>query len=355
MKKVKTDEPLKRPAFVRPDKRLLPSKTISEANTKRGSLVEVANAAEKFARAARSNATKRAYASDFRDFSNWCDANRLRCLPAESLTVALYITALAERGRKVATISRRLISIGSVHRKEGHDNPCDKSQKVVRETMQGIRRTLGTHQRGKSAMTLELLRKVLASLDPNLRGLRDRAILLTGFAGGMRRSELASIRTENLWRHDHGITIFLPSSKTDQEGKGREVDLIRGSQSNRTPISKLTCPVRSLELWLSAAEIKSGSVFRHVTVASVVCGGLSGHSIGSIIKCAFRRAGFKAAELERFSAHSLRAGFATEAYRNGAKELDILRQTGHSSIEMLSRYLRSEQGQRIAAARKLRL
>jgi integrase len=221
--------------------------------------------------------------------------------------------------------------------------------------MRGIRRTLGTHQRGKSAMTLVLLRKVLASLEQNLRGLRDRAILLVGFAGGMRRSELASIRAENLWRHDRGITVFLPCSKTDQEGAGREVELLRGRQPIRTPSGRLTCPVRTLDLWLAAAKIKSGPVFRNVTAAQTVRGGLSGHSLGSIIKRAFMRAGFTADELERFSAHSLRAGFATEAYRNGANEWDIMRQTGHATVDMVRRYIRVEQEQRLAAARKLRL
>jgi integrase len=204
-------------------------------------------------------------------------------------------------------------------------------------------------------MTLLILRKLLNHVDDDLSGIRDHALILVGFAGGMRRSELASMRTENLQKHSHGFTVFLPTSKTDQEGEGREVDLIRGSQPASTPAARLTCPVRSLERWLKAAKINSGPVFRHVTAAQTVRDGLSGHSVGWIIKRAFKRAGFTAAELERLSAHSLRAGFASVAYRHGAKELDIMRQTGHTTIGMVRKYIREEHKQRLAAARKLGL
>jgi integrase len=333
----------------------LRARTSSKHVNSRTSLSKIARAAESFARAARSSATKRAYASDWKDFSTWCAATQLRSLPAESSTVALYITALAEKGRKVATIRRRLVAISSIHKSKGLQSPCGRSQRVLHEVMQGICRALGTHQQGKRPILLGMLRKVLGNLDANLRGARDRALLLCGFAGGLRRSELSSIRAENLRRHSRGITIFLPSSKTDQEGKGREVEIVRGTQTRGTPSAKLTCPVRSLELWLKAGQITAGPVFRHITAAQTIREGLSGHSIGWIIKRTFRRAGFTTAELQHYSAHSLRAGFASVAYRNGARELDIARQTGHTTLGMVRKYIREEQKQRLAAARKLGL
>lgn len=223
--------------------------------------------------------------------------------------MALYITALAEKGRKVATIRRRLVAISSIHKAKSLQSPCDRSQRVLHEVMQGICRALGTHQQGKRPILLGMLRKVLGNLDASLSGVRDRALLLCGFAGGLRRSELSSMRAENLWRHSRGITVFLPSSKTDQEGKGREVEIVRGTQTRGTPAAKLTCPVRSLEIWLKAGQITAGPVFRHITAAQTIREGLSGHSIGWIIKRAFRRAGFTTAELQHYSAHSLASGF----------------------------------------------
>jgi hypothetical protein len=133
-------------------------------------------------------------------------------------------------------------------------------------------------------MTIELLRHVIGKTSRNLSRVRDRALLLVGFAGGMRRSELAAIRVEHLVRHSQGITVYLPSSKTDQEQQGREVELVFGLQPNNTSPAKLTCPVRALEQWLRLALIQSGSVFRHISRGQSVCGGLSGNSIGWICR-----------------------------------------------------------------------
>lgn len=178
-------------------------------------LCAAARAAQGFRRAARSAATDRAYKSDWKDFANWCAEHRLEFLPADPSSVALYLAALAERGRKPATISRRITSISREHLHLGYDSPCDRAHRIVTETMQGIKRKLGTRQIGKEAMTVELLRHVIGKTSRNLSRVRDRALLLVGFAGGMRRSELAAIRVEHLVRHSQGITVYLPSSKTD--------------------------------------------------------------------------------------------------------------------------------------------
>jgi integrase len=298
---------------------------------------------ERLAFARRSSATMRAYSADWRDFADWCAENDLDTLPADGATVALYIAALAERGRKVATISRRLVSIAFVHRKAGYDSPCDGSHKMVRDSVQRIQRALDSDQCGKSAMNPSLLRRILGNLGTKtLAGLRDRALLLCGFAGAMRRSELANLRVENLLKDPEGLIVFLPSPNTDQQEGGREVTLVRGIQPARTPLRNLTCPIRTLNLWLKTANIKSGPVFRHITASQNIGRGLSGDSIGWIIKRAFRQAGLSKAELERFSAHSLRAGFATEAYRNGSNEFDIIQQTGHVTVQMVRKYVRRQ-------------
>ena len=317
-------------------------------------LYRTAQAANEYLRASRASSTRRAYEADWRDFSVWCQGHSLETLPATPASIALYLSDLAQRGRKVATITRRLTSINIVHRRAGLASPS-QNQPLIAETLQGIRRTLGTRQQVKQPVDLELLKRAIAHAQGTLAASRDRALLLVGFAGGMRRSELAALRVENLTWHKRGITIFLPTSKTDQEQQGREVELPLGSQPNGTPLSALTCPVRALEQWMKQASIKTGPVFRRVTHAQTIGGGLDPRSIGEIVKRMLRQAGLSEQELKRYGAHSLRAGFATEAYRNGASELAIMRQTGHKSSAMVRRYIRTDKADRMAAASKLGL
>jgi integrase len=318
-------------------------------------LYETARAAQKFAQSAKSAATRRAYNSDWRDFESWCSNNNLAALPAEPVTVALYLSALAGKGRKAATISRRVVSISVAHRCAGLSSPCDRNQTLVSETLQGIRRTLGTRQVGKKPVTIELVRKVIVRAVGALAASRDRALILVGFAGGMRRSELAGIRVEHLHRHRKGITILLPVSKTDQEQQGREVELPIVVQPADTPASKLTCPVRALEDWLKLASIKEGPVFRKITWSQSSGKGLSARSIGYVVKRALGRAGLDEAELAKYGAHSLRSGFCTEAWERGASEAEIMQQTGHRSPAMVRKYIRSGRRARQAAAGKIGL
>jgi integrase len=316
-------------------------------------LGEYKAAAEEYIRAARSTATLRAYRADWRDFSAWCAAHELAALPAEPETVALYLSALAKLGRHAGTIGRRATTIGLVHQRQGLASPS--AHRMVREALRGIRRKLGTRQRGKLPATLDLIRKAIEHAEGSLASSRDRALLLVGFAGGLRRSELAALRVEDLHAHKHGITLELPTSKTDQEGQGREVEIPYGAQPESTPLAELTCPVRALTQWLKLANINDGPVFRHVTAAQTIHDGLSTRAIGEIVKRAFARAGLDEKDLARYGAHSLRAGFATEAYQNGASELAIMRQTGHKSSAMVRRYIRAEKADRMAAASKLGL
>lgn len=317
-------------------------------------LYQAARAAGQYLEAARSSSTRRAYEADWRDFQQWCSQHDLPCLPTEPATIALYLSALAERGRKVATITRRLTSINIAHKRAGFNSPS-QNQQLITETLQGIRRTLGTRQQVKLPVNLEMIRRAIANARGTLAASRDRALLLVGFAGGMRRSELARLRVEDLTWHKRGITVFLPTSKSDQEGQGREVELPLGSQPEGTPLAALTCPVRAIEQWMKQAGIRKGLLFRRISHAQTIGGGLDPRSIGEIVKKLLAQAGMSEAELRHYGAHSLRAGFATEAWRNGATELAIMRQTGHKSSAMVRRYIRADKADRMAAASRLGL
>ena len=202
---------------------------------------------------------------------------------------------------------------------------------VVSEVWKGIKRTKGTAQEGKKPFLTADLRSVMAQLPADLLGLRDRALLLVGFAGGFRRSELAALTVEDLRDTPEGIAIRLGRSKTDQEGQGRRVALPYGSDP-------LTCPVRVLRRWLEEARIVSGPLFRGVDQFGFVSETkLHPDSVAFIVKRAVGKAGLDAME---YAGHSLRAGLATQAAMNGASELAIMKQTGHHSLATVRKYIR---------------
>ncbi len=301
--------------------------------------------ARAFLRASKAPSTLRAYRSDWADFVLWCDGREVSSLPAAPDTVALYLVALAETHRP-ATLTRRLTSIAKAHSAAGHPSPASLQHAVVAETLQGIRRTLGTAQPGKTPLLTADLVQVLAHLPPGLSGLRDRALLLTGYTGGLRRSELAASNLEDVEWVAEGAVLTLRRSKTDQVGQGRKVAIPKGAH-------RATCPVTALRDWVAAAGITDGALFREVDRHGRV-GKVAIHrdTVGAILKRAVGRAGFAP---EGFAGHSLRAGFATQAARNGASAFDIMRQTGHRSITTVSRYVRDAQIFRDAPASKLGL
>ena len=318
-------------------------------------LYAMAQQALGYLQAAQSPATARAYDSDFRLFAAWCGQVSLKPLPATTSTIGLYLTHLAEKGQKVATIARKLAAISSWHQANDLASPCSmKADRQLAALYAGIRRTQGTKQSAKAAITVDLLKRMLDNVEGPLTAARDRALLLIGFAGGLRRSEIAGIHIEHLRSHAHGFTITLPTSKTDQEGQGREVEIVRSSQPQEMPLGESTCPVRALDQWIRQANIQSGPVFRKVTRGeNVQKTGLNPASVAWILKRALDRAGIR--NLGRFSAHSLRAGFATTAYENGVPEFKIRQQTGHRSARMLEKYIRSNEKARRDAAGNLGL
>jgi integrase len=305
----------------------------------------LATQARVFLQAAKAASTLRAYRSDWEHFRAWCEVRGATALPAAPETVALYLVALAATHRP-ATITRRLTSITKAHAVAGFPSPATLDHAVVAETLQGIRRTLGTAQPGKQPLLTADLVKVLAHLEPGLAGVRDRALLLVGYTGGLRRSELAGFTVADLAWVEEGAVLTLRRSKTDQAGQGRKVAIPNGGHPE-------TCPATALRAWIRQARVTDGPLFRPVDRhGRVRQTGLHSDAVGAILKRAVARAGFDPAA---FGGHSLRAGFATQAARNGASAFDIMRQTGHRSIATVSRYIREAQIFRDSPASRLGL
>ena len=230
------------------------------------------------------------------------------------------------------------------------------SELAVSETLKGIRRTHGVRQQRKLALVTADLQQLVAHTGPKMReitALRDLAVLLLGYAGALRRSELAALAFGDLAWQEEGLVLTLGRSKTDQEGRGREVAIPRGRHPG-------TCPVRALELWIEAAgldrhaaEDAKTPLFRAIDRHSNIHPGpLHPNSVGEILKRAVERAGYAPAG---YGGHSLRAGFCTQAARSGASAFTIMRQTGHRSVATLARYIREAELFRDAPASKLGL
>jgi integrase len=281
-------------------------------------------------RAAKAPSTLRAYRADWRHFEAWCAGRGAAALPSTPETVALYLAALAATHRP-ATITRRLTAISKAHAAAGHPNPATTRHLVVSETLQGIRRTLGVAQKAKRPLVTADLLYVLAMCPATLAGYRDRALVLTGYAGALRRSELAALRCDDLQFDREGAVLTLRRSKTDQQGEGRRIALPRGRHEG-------TCPVQALQWWLAESRLAEGPLFRAVDRhGRLGTAALHPDAVGAIIQRALARGGL---DPVLYGGHSLRAGFATEAARNGASAFDIMRQTGHRSVQTVSRYVR---------------
>lgn len=285
--------------------------------------------AEAYQAQARAAATLRAYRADWRTFAAWCAEHQLAALPAAPETVALYITELARRA-KVATISRHLASIAQAHRQQGHESPS--SAAIVQSVVKGIRRAKGTAPTQKAAAEIAIIRAMVEQLDDSLQSVRDRAILLIGFAGAFRRSELAGLQVSDLQFTNDGLVITLRRSKTDQEGEGHSKGIPYGS----TPS---TCPVRALRAWLDASGVAAGPLFRSVWKGGrrLRPSALSDRGVAEVVKRAAAAAGYDPA---RFGGHSLRAGLVTTAAAAGVDERTIMEQTGHKTTTMVRRYMR---------------
>jgi site-specific recombinase XerD len=292
----------------------------------------IASIAEKvndYANHSRADNTVKAYRSDWKHFTNWCAAQAVKALPATSSTVALYITALAGDDIRTSTIQRRLTAISQAHQMAGYESPT-KSE-AVRTVMKGIRRVHGTAHVGKAPVMTEDVRKMVSMLPDTLIGVRDGALLLIGFAGAFRRSELVGLDVPDIAFTREGVVVTLRRSKTDQEGQGRKVGIPYGSHPH-------TCPVRALQAWLEASGIAEGALFRSVNRhGQLQPGRLSDKAVALVVKRCAEAAGLDA---DNYAGHSLRAGLATSAAAAGVSERAIMAQTGHRSVNMVRRYIR---------------
>jgi site-specific recombinase XerD len=282
-----------------------------------------------YAKHSKADNTWRAYQSDFADFALWCQAHGVCSLPASPDAVAAYLTDLAPL-RKVATLQRRLASISQAHAASGYQTPTQSP--VVRLTMQGIRRVHAPEQgvrKVRPAVTSLLLR-VLAPLTDKLIDVRDRALLLVGFAGAFRRSELAGLRLNDITQTQDGLRIVLRQSKTDQEGQGSLKGIPYGQVAE-------TCPVEAWNAWVAASGMTDGQAFRSVNRYSLIGDALSDRAIANLIK---KRVAAVGLNPQDFSGHSLRSGFITSAAQAGVSERSIARQSGHKSLPVLRGYIR---------------
>jgi site-specific recombinase XerD len=296
-----------------------------------------------YIRASKAESTVRGYHSDWKHFCAWCDAHELCPLPASADPVASYIAECAGY-LKVGSIQRRLNAIAEAHKTVGVESPTHSA--MVRNTLKGIRRTTGTAVTQKTATLTDDVRAMLEATDAGMIGIRDRAIILLGFASAFRRSELVRLDLEDCTFTKDGLTVTLRRSKTDQEGAGRKVGIPYGSNPE-------TCPVRVLQAWMEEARITSGPLFRSINRhRQVQPGKLSGVDVARIVKKLAQRAGLDAT---KYAGHSLRAGHATSAAIAGASERSIMNQTGHRSVQMVRRYIRDGSLFRENSASKLGL
>jgi integrase len=283
--------------------------------------------------AAQSASTKKTYASAVRHFVNNGGA-----IPCTDKTLAKYLAALSST-HKVASLELRVIAIHNAHTSAGLASPA--MSLLVKRTMAGIRRTLGTAQRRVKALVKDDLLEALVLSDTQMpvKAARDKALLLIGFAGAFRRSELVALKVEDLTENEAGIDVLLRRSKTDQNGQGRTV-FIAFAKGER-------CPIKALNAWRELAGIESGFLFRAVSRYDRVSSrALTPQSVALIVKSAVRRAHGDAAAASS-SGHSLRAGYCTQAAMSGLASWQIKETTGHRSDATLSKYIRPVQRRQI--------
>ena len=269
--------------------------------------------------------TLRAYKADFKDFSSFCAKNGFNSLPTEPKIIALYLTKLSKYS-KFSTLKRRIASISVIHKIKGHY--LDIKHPIIMENLHGIKRMLGSRQRSKKPLLINDLKLIIKAINEekneiNKKGkeqIRNKALILIGFAGGFRRSELVSIQYEDIEFVAEGVKILIKKSKTDQSGEG----FIKAIPYFE---NKEFCPVLALKKFIDYefTSKNDGKIFE-----------ISDKSVALILKKYAKKAGLEAS---RYAGHSLRSGFATTAAEFGAEERNIMAMTGHKTTQMVRRYI----------------
>ena len=262
--------------------------------------------------------TLRAYKADYKDFASFCIKHGFKSMPTEPKILTLYLTHLSQKS-KFSTLKRRLASISVIHKISGHY--IDTKHPMITENLMGIKRIKGSYQKAKKPILVNELKLIVNVIDKDKnekRKVKNKALILVGFAGGFRRSELVGILFEDIDFVPEGVKIFIKRSKTDQSGEGMTKGIPYFSNSDY-------CPVISLRNWLEKSKIKSGKVFD-----------MSDKSVALAIKKYTAIAGL---DSNKYSGHSLRSGFATSAAELGAEERSIMAMTGHKTTQMVRRYI----------------
>jgi len=264
--------------------------------------------------------TLRAYKSDYRDFSLFCTKNNFSSMPADPKILSLYLTHLSQSS-KFSTLKRRIASISVIHKLKGHY--IDTKHPLIIENLLGIKRTKGSNQKSKKPILINDLKEIIKVINKHKAKekikIRDKALILIGFAGGFRRSELVSIEHDDVEFVREGVKIFVKRSKTDQSGEGM-------TKAIPSFNNVMYCPVSHLENWMFSKEIKKGKIFP-----------LSDKSVALIIKKYTSLAGL---DSTKYAGHSLRSGFATSTAESGAEERNIMAMTGHKTTQMVRRYIK---------------
>ena len=262
--------------------------------------------------------TLRAYKADYKDFASFCIKNGFKPMPSEPKIITLYLTYLS-KVCKFSTLKRRLASISVMHKMSGHY--IDIKHPMITENLMGIKRILGSHQKAKKPILINDLKLIINVIDEEkneIKRCKNKALILIGFAGGFRRSELVSILYEDIDFVKEGVKIFVKRSKTDQSGEGMTKGIPYFKNNNY-------CPVISLKKWIEKSDIKSGKIFN-----------ISDKSVALIIKKYAEASGL---DSKKYSGHSLRSGFATSTAELGAEERSIMAMTGHKTTQMVRRYI----------------
>ena len=262
--------------------------------------------------------TLRAYQADFKDFTKFCLKNSFNSMPSDPKIIALYLTHLSSFS-KFSTLKRRLASIKVIHRLKGHY--IDTKHPIIAENLMGIKRKMGVKQTSKKPILINDLKLIINVINKDqneYKKLQNKALILIGFAGGFRRSELVSIEYEDIEFVNEGVKILVQRSKTDQTGLGM-MKAIPYFQN------KIYCPVTSLRDWISYSKISDGKIFK-----------ISDKTVALTIQKYELLAGL---DKTKYAGHSLRSGFATSTAETGADERSIMAMTGHKTTQMVRRYI----------------
>ena len=286
--------------------------------------------AQTYASKAAAPATLRAYKADWTHYAAWCAEKKFVPVPAEPATIGAYLASLGET-HKPTTIRRRLSAIGKMHR--FNDFPWNPAHYDISAPLQGVMREHGQPVQKAAALTLPMLRQLVATCDRSARGRRDRALLLIGFAAALRRSELVALQVEDVTKSKTGLRVRIGRGKTDQAGQGAEIGLPYGKHSE-------TCPVLAFEAWMVLAKRKTGPLFRRISTGGGIGDTpLHGNAVQRILTKRIAMAGLVIEGFERMSAHALRVGFITEAYNQGVRDEDIMRHTRHKDLRSMRGYV----------------